>query len=94
LKYYGRHIQFSYAGQTPLTRITYMFGNANGPDNPSGQVAHSAGNASLEGFPQPRYGFEGDQFNTLPGRYSVALPAPGDVVGGKRRRKTRRHRRK
>ena len=102
LKYYGRIVltHKSNMGMVQTTSYTYryVFVNPNTPDNPKGQAAHSPGiTGGLEVWaeiPEPRYVFEADQFNTLPGRYSVALPAPGDVVGGKRRRKTQRRKRR
>lgn len=95
LKYYGRHIVINYGGGIAgpgFTREEYVFGNPDGPDNPGGQINHSAGNGSLQTFPEPRYVLQPHQFNSIPGRYTVTPPAPGDVVGG--RRKTRRRRRK
>lgn len=85
--YQGRRFLKYYAMTTPYNSggnpITYFhFGPHNGPD----YIPQANGHP----LPIPQGFMISESQVNLPGRYTLSKPAPGDVVGG--RRKTRRRR--
>jgi hypothetical protein len=79
LKFY-QYQPAGWYGNSQTFRDYYWFGPHDGPDWGGGHMPGSIG-------------IDATQLN-VPGRpYTLSKPIPGDVIGGKRRRKTQRRRR-